>query len=231
MLILAALPLDPALTWVAIPFGVAACLWAVYVTGPTPPLLMQHQLMVEHSHLIMAVVTNVLIAGWWMASTDELSGTHLDQRLVITAAAMCAVVFGRRALSTFWYQNLTSRQRYAGMGALAIVAALVGALLWVTRAQAAVQPTIMALVVEIVLVHRMMRGAWDRDASFMACVLFIGFAFFVALTLGGAFPPYGPWSTLTLGGLVILISVVANLVICAYKEYNQNHGLKARPVA
>jgi hypothetical protein len=175
--------------------------------------------MVEHSHLIMAVVTNVLVAGWWMASTDELSGAHLDQRLVITAAAMCAVVFGRRALSTFWYQNLTSRQRYAGMGTLAIAAALVAALLWVTRAQAAVQPTVMALVVAIVLVHRMMRGAWDRDTSLLAFLLFIGFAFFLSIALGDADPPNGPWPLRPIGGLVILASVVANLVICTYKEY------------
>ena len=220
LLILTLLPLHPAFTWIAIPIGLAACLWAIYVTRPLPPLIMQGHVLMNHSHVIMAITTNVLLAEWFAMSAFDLTGFQFDQRTIAAGAAMCAEVFGRSRLRAVWYQQLSVRQRYLGIAGLAVAAALAGALLWLTRKQVGFQPTAVALVVCIVLMHRTMRGRWERDTVLIAGAAMVGLLFFLGLTVG--VPEDILWPRLTIGGLLLLISVVVNLVLCAYQEFRSN---------
>lgn len=223
MLVLSAVPLHPAFTWISIPLAAAVCLWPTYVTGPMPPLVMGNQIQIANSHVLMALVTNVVMLYWWLFSLSELDGVHLNQYFIPVAAALCAEAFGRRPLATFWHQNLAPRARYLGIASLAIVAAVLAAVVWKTREQQAVQHLVIAGVVAVVLLHRVMRAAWDRDAFFIAGVAFIGIAFGVAVFLGFSPGRTEPSHTaLTGGGLMVLGSVIANLMICTYQEYRLN---------
>ena len=129
----------------------------------------------------------------------------------------CIALTRSEPLSTSRYQRLTTRQRYAALGGLAIAAGLVSALLWLTRAQAAVQPVVIALVVCVVLLHRTMRGRWERDTVVIAIASMIGLVFFFGLAVD--MPDDLAWPALTVGGLLVLASLVVNLALCAYKEY------------
>jgi hypothetical protein len=217
LLLVSILPVHVAFTVIAGVLALAAALWAIYMGGPMPPAIVGSQIHLENSHLARALLLNLVLALWWIVAVQEWSDLTLNQYVVATIGALCTTEFGNRPLTDSWFGRLTLKQRNFGVVVFAMVACLIGTLVWFTAATRALQPVVTALVIVFVLAHRVPRGTVSRKGYYgQLAVLVVGAIVLQAVQETSA-TPY-QWPVTTLGSFLMLGSGVINLAVAAYNE-------------
>lgn len=209
---------SPLVWWAAAAIGVVASLWAIYVSGPMPPLVQRHNVIPTNSHVIQALMLNAALAWWWFISTEEFAPTShapfvLDAGSVGAVALMCAGVFGIRALRSSWTYRLTDGQRKRCTLALAVCAVGLGVLVRLGAASTAWRPLIAWLVVTFIVVHRVPCIGF-RSIQIRARVLALLFSMAFALGLEQSRPSADiPAPVIQLAAIVLLAVALFNLLV------------------
>jgi hypothetical protein len=217
LLLVSILPAYAAFTVIAGVLAGAAALWAIYMAGPMPPAIIGSQIHLENSHLVRALLLNLVLAFWWIISLQEWSDLALNQYVVATIGAMCTTEFGNKPLTDSWFGRLTLKQRNFGLVVFAIAACLIGTLVWFTASMRAMQPLVTAVVVAFVLVHRVPRGTVSRKGYYGQIAVLVVGAIVLQAVQETAATPY-QWPVTTMGSFLLLGSAVINLAVAAYHE-------------
>lgn len=207
--------------WVAAALGLIACLWAIYVSGPMPPLVQQRNVIPTNSHVIQAVALNFALAWWWFASTGEFASTPhaplvFDAGSVGAVALMCAGVFGIRALRASWTYRLTDVQRQRCTVALAACAVGVGVAARLAAPSLPWRPLVAWLVVAFIVLHRVpCVGFRPVQIKARVLVLILSFVFTMGLAASGATSDT-PAPVIQIAGLMLLAAALFNLAVVLF---------------
>jgi hypothetical protein len=148
----------PVFEWGAAVLGTAACLWAIYASGPLPSVIQSRQILLANSHIATAVVVNAVLAFWWTLAAVELTSptapAPFGTMSVGALALMAGSGFGVRVLGVVWVSRFTALQRKWITSGLAAAAVAVAAIVWFGAAHPALRPLLVVLVVTFIVVHR-----------------------------------------------------------------------------
>lgn len=206
--------------WLALVIGVIAGLWAIYVSGPTGPVLRRSNIALANSHIAQALALNFALGWWWLIAARGFAPSPksfaFDAGSVGAVALMCAGVFGIRALRASWKYRLTDTQRRRGTQALAACALGLAPVVWFAGASATWRPLAAWLVVTFVVVHRVACGSFrDKQIKFRMVVLIVGIA--MANGMANAGPETAPL-VVQVGGLVLLSAALFNLAVALFDK-------------
>jgi hypothetical protein len=219
LLLMSALPARPWLNPVAGAIGVLCGLWAFCTSGPpapAPPGADRADTLLFHSRISRVIGMNVVLAYWWIVAQSESAEGPTAQRYYAVLAAMVCFTLGSKALSEAWQRRLAADYRLRGNVGLALVASLVALLAWFVTSQS-VQPVIAALVIAVILLHRVSRGAIGSTmGAVQALVLLFGCGTLVRLKESNALSHVLPVTSL--GGIVLLTSALVSLATNACRE-------------
>ena len=211
--------------WVAAVVGAIACLWAIYVSGPMPPVLQRSNIAIGNSHIVQALVLNFALGWWWLISVQTFAppprkDSVFDAGSVGAVALMCAGVFGLRALRASWTYRLTDAQRKRCTQALAASTLGLGPVVWLAGASATWRPFAAWLVVTFVVVHRVACGSLrDKQIKFRTVVLLMGIAMASGMARSG---PDTESLAVQFGGLVLLAAALFNLSVALFDRRDRS---------